>query len=199
MMLDITIRTASSGLRSLDDVMRHLYDEFYKKGKNYTPADYQKVSEVMAGRSLDDFFSKYVRGEAEIDYGSIVAGIGLTLDAAKASATAAYIGADLAEEGGRLTIRSVRVGTPAYDQGLNTGDQIVAVDGYRASQNFLQTYIGEKKPGDKIRLSIFRFDKLRDLEFVLGTSTREVFTFNPVASPTDEQKRLYRGYLGAEL
>lgn len=199
MMLDITIRTASKGARSLDDVIRHLYDEFSKKGKNYTPADYQKVSEMMAGRSLEDFFSKYVRGEAEIDYNSIVAGLGLTLDSTKSSETGAYIGADLAEEGGRLTIRTVRVGTPAYDQGLNTGDQIVAVDGYRASQTFLQTYIGERKPGDKIKLSIFRFDKLRDVEFVLGTNTREEFSFKPVASPTDEQKRLYRGYLGSDL
>jgi predicted metalloprotease with PDZ domain len=199
MMLDITIRTASKGTRSLDDVMRHLYDEFSKKGKNYTPADYQKVSEMMAGRSLEDFFSKYVRGEAEIDYSGIVAGIGLTLDASKSSETDAYIGADLAEDGGRLTIRTVRAGTPAYDQGLNTGDQIVAVDGYRASQTFLQTYIGERKPGDKIKLSIFRFDKLRDVDFVLGSNTREEFTFKPVASPSDQQKRLYRQYLGADL
>ncbi len=199
MMLDITIRTASKGTRSLDDVIRHLYDEFSKKGKNYTPADYQKVSEMMAGQSLDDFFSKYVRGEAEIDYSSIVAGLGLTLEATKPSETAAYIGAELAEDAGRLTIRTVRAGTPAYDQGLNTGDQIVAVDGYRASQTFLQTYIGEKKPGDKITLSIFRFDKLRDVEFLLGTSTREEFTFKPVATPSDEQKRLYRGYLGSDL
>lgn len=199
MMLDITIRTASKGARSLDDVMRHLYDEFSKKGKNFTPADYQKVSEMMAGRSLEDFFSKYVRGEAEIDYSSIVAGIGLTLEATKSSESAAYIGADLAEESGRLTIRTVRAGTPAYDQGLNTGDQIVAVDGYRASQTFLQTYIGERKPGDKVKLSIFRFDKMRDVEFVLGANTREEFTFKPVASPTDEQKRLYRGYLGFDL
>jgi Predicted protease with the C-terminal PDZ domain len=199
MLLDITIRTSSKGARSLDDVMRHLYDEFSKKGKNYSPADYQKVSEMMAGRSLDDFFSKYVRGETEIDYSAIAAGIGLTMEAVKPSASAAYIGADMAEEAGRLTIRTVRSGTPAYDQGLNTGDQIVAVDGYRASQTFLQTYIGEKKPGDKIKLSVFRFDKLREFEFTLGANMREEFTFKPVASPTDEQKRLYREYLGSDL
>ena len=60
MMLDITIRASSGGSKSLDDVMRYLYTEFYKKGKNYTPADYQKIAETMAGKSLDDFFSKYV-------------------------------------------------------------------------------------------------------------------------------------------
>jgi predicted metalloprotease with PDZ domain len=199
MMLDITIRTASKGAKSLDDVMRHLYDEFAKKGKNYTPADYQKVSEMMAGRSLDDFFSKYVRGEGEIDFNEIVGGIGLKLDASQANRGKAYIGADTAEESGRLTIRSVPAGTPAYDQGLNSGDQIVAIDGYRVSQQFLQSYIGEKKPGDTIRLSIFRFDKLREVPFTLGTSARADYSFSPVESPNDAQKALYRGYFNSEL
>ena len=57
-------RRSSGGKKSLDDVMRYLYNEYFKKGRNYTPQDYQKAAELMAGRSLDDFFSKYVRGVA---------------------------------------------------------------------------------------------------------------------------------------
>src|SRR4030095_11582954 len=121
----VTIRTASGGAKSLDDVLRHLYNEFYKKNRNYTPADFQKAAELAAGRSLDDFFSKYVRGEAEIDYSGILKGIGLQMKAEEADRSKAYIGADLAEEAGRLTIRSIAANTPAYEQGLNTGDQIV--------------------------------------------------------------------------
>jgi predicted metalloprotease with PDZ domain len=199
MMLDITIRTSSGGKKSLDDVLRHLYDEFYKKGRNYTPEDYQKTAEMMAGRSLDDFFSKYVRGTADIDYNEIVGGLGLRLIAKETNAGKAYIGADLAEDAGRLTIRSLSAGTPAYDQGLNTGDQIVAVDGYRASQNFLQSYIAERKPGDKIRLTLFRFDKLRDVDFSLGANTRREYSFEPAEKPSGTQKRLYADYLRAEL
>ena len=45
MMLDITIRTSSGGAKSLDDVMRYLYNEYYKKGRNYTPQDFQKAAE----------------------------------------------------------------------------------------------------------------------------------------------------------
>lgn len=199
MMLDITIRTDSGGAKSLDDVMRYLYTELYKKGKNYTPADVQKISEMMAGKSLDDFFSKYVRGTTEIDYDGIVAGIGLTMKVTEPDADNSYIGADFTENGGVMTVRSIPAGTPAYDQGLNTGDQIVAVDGYRANQNFLTSYIGERKPGDKVRLSIFRLDKLRDVDFILGASTRKDYSFAPVTAPTDEQKKLYNGYLNANL
>lgn len=199
MMLDVTIRTASGGARSLDDVMRYLYAEFAKKGKNYSPEDFQKVSEMMAGKPLDDFFAKYVRGTAEIDYGSIMSGIGVSLETSEPNKGRSYIGADLSEANGQLTIRSIPAGTPAYDQGLNTGDQIVAVDGYRASQNFLQSYIGERKPGDKIKLTIFRFDTLREITFTLGSNSRTDHSFTAVESPTEEQKKLYKQYLNAEL
>lgn len=199
MMLDVTIRTASGGAKSLDDVMLYLYNEFYKKNRNYTPADFQKAAELAAGRSLDDFFSKYVRSEAEIDYNDIMKGVGLQLSATEPDKTKAYLGADLGEEGGRLTIRSIPANTPAYDQGLNTGDQIVAIDDYRASNSFLQSYLGERKPNDTVKLTIFRFDKLRDVTFKLGTNMRASYSFKPVEQPTDEQRRLYREYMKAEL
>ena len=199
MLLDITIRNASGGGKSLDDVMRYLYTEHYKKGKNYTPADYQRVSEMMAGKSLDDFFAKYVRGTADIDVDSIVNGIGLHFKATNDNSKKAYIGADLIEANGVLSIRSVPANTPAYEQGLNSGDQIVAVDGYRASQAFLQSYIGERKPGDKIKLTIFRLDALKEITFTLGANTRKDYAFDPLAEPTTEQTRLLKQYLNADL
>jgi predicted metalloprotease with PDZ domain len=199
MMLDITIRTASGGARSYDDVLRYLYSEYFKKGKNYTPADFQKAAEIAAGRSLEDFFSRYVRGRADIDYNSILSGIGLRLAVEDPDAGEGYIGADLSDQGGQLTIRSIPADTPAYEQGLNTGDQIVAVDGFRANTSFLNSYIGERKPGDKIRLTLFRFDKLREVEFTLGAASRKHYGIVPVENPADEQKRLFRGYLNAEL
>jgi len=199
MMLDIAIRTASGGAKSYDDVLRYLFTEYFKKGKNYTPEDFQKAAELAAGKSLDDFFSKYVRGRADIDYNSILSGIGLQLNVRDADPGKAYIGADMSEDGGRLSIRSVPVGTPAYEQGLNTGDQIIAVDGFRASIAFLDNYISERKSGDKIKLTLFRFDKLRDMTFTLGADPRKDYSIVPVDAPSDEQKRLYHAYLNGEI
>ena len=199
-LLDTKIRTESKGTKSLDDVMRYLYNNFYKKNKNYAPADFQKTAEMMAGTSLDDFFAKYVRGTEEIDYNSILAGIGLQLknDADK-TRQQAYLGANLSETDGLLTVRSLPAGTPAYDAGLNTGDQIVAIDGTRASQNFLQSYLNTKKSGDKIKLTVFRFDELRELTVTLGTQPPQNYEIVPLENPTAEQKRLYQDYLGAGL
>ncbi len=196
MMLDITIRSASGGVKSLDDVMLYLHDEFYKKDKNFTSEDFQKAAELIAGKSLNDFFSNYVRGKTEIDYDSIVGSVGLKMTSRQENLGNAYIGANLAEENGRLIIRSIPAGTPAYEQGLNTSDQIVAVDGYRASQSFLQSYINERKPGDTVKLSIFRFDKMREIDFKLGSDTRKEYSLVPMPDASDEQKRLYNQYLG---
>lgn len=199
MMLDITIRTASKGAKSLDDVLRTLYNDYFKKGKNYTPQDLQKAAEQAAGRSLDDFFSKYVRGEAELDYNQILSGIGLQLKETGGTRTRSYIGANLADDNGRLMVRSVPAGTPAYEQGLNSGDQILAVDGYRASQNMLQNYVSDRKPGDKIRLTIFRFDKMRDIEFTLGNDPRREYSIVKSDNAGDKERALYRAYMNAEL
>ena len=197
-LLDIEIRSSSKGAKSLDDVMRYLYNEFYKKNKNYTPEDYQKASEMMAGKSLDLFFAKYVRGRDEIDYDAILNGIGLQLKNNKGREIS-YLGATLRQDGERLTITNVPKDTPAYDQGLNANDQIIAIDGIRANQTFLQTYLGEKKVGEKVKLTFFRFDELREIEIILGGRARAVYLIVSAETPTDEQKMIYKNYLGAEL
>lgn len=198
-LLDIEIRAASNGAKSLDDVMRYLYNEFYKKNKNYTPEDYQKIAEMMAGKSLNDFFEKYVRGTEEINYDEILNKIGLKLTTGEKGEKTAFLGGNLSETDGKLMVRSVPADTPAYQQGLNTDDQIVAIDGNRASQSFLNTYIGDKKPGDKVKLTIFRFDELRELEITLGGRAKQSYAIVPVENPTEDQKRLYKDYLLADL
>jgi predicted metalloprotease with PDZ domain len=198
-LLDLEIRRASGGAKSLDDVMRYLYNEFAKKNKNFTPEDYQKTSELVAGKSLNDFFSKYVRGRDEIDYNATLSAIGLQLSTGASRREAAYLGATLAQVGERLNITALPVNTPAYEQGLNANDQIVAVDGNRASQTFLQSYLAEKRPGDKIKLTVFRFDEMRDIEITLGGRAPQNYEIVAVANPTDEQKRLYQSYFGTEL
>lgn len=197
-LLDLEIRGASKGAKSLDDVMRQLYDEFAKKGRNFTPEDYQKVSELMAGKSLEDFFAKYVRGRAELDYDASLSTVGLHLKNSKGRETA-YLGANTRQDGDRLVITSVPKDTPAYDQGLNANDQIVAIDGARANTNFLQAYLAEKKAGETVKISVFRFDMLREFDIILGARARPAFQILPVDAPTDEQKSLYLAFLGSEL
>ena len=198
-LLDLAIRQASNGAKSLDDVMRLLYTDFYKKNKNYTPEDFQKAAETAAGKSLNDFFAKYVRGREDIDYNSVFNSFGLQLATGESNVQAAYLGATLRQENDRLIVASLPKQTPAYEQGLNANDQIIAVDGNRASQTFLASYLSEKRPNDKIKLTVFRFDEMREIEITLGGRAAQNFQIVPLENPTDDQKRLYNQYFGTEL
>jgi predicted metalloprotease with PDZ domain len=182
--------------------MRYLYAEFFKKNRNYTPADFQRASELAAGAGLEQFFAKYVRGREELDYDSALTVAGLRLDksamADGSKATEkAYLGADLIQEGERLLVKKVFAGTPAYEQGVNAGDQIVALNNMRANKEFAEARLAEKRPGDLLTLTIFRADDLSTLLVKLGGRMDSVYRIVPLENPGNEQRRVYQSWLGA--
>jgi predicted metalloprotease with PDZ domain len=200
LLLDLEIRKRSQNKKSLDDVMRYLYAEFFKKNRNYTPEDFQKACELMAGTSLDEFFTKYVRGTEELNYDESLGAAGLHLDTTGETSSVkpveiAYLGADLVQEGDRLMVRRVTEGSPAYEQGLNTGDQILALNNVRATKEFFDARIAEKKPGDPISLTIFRSDDLSTLVMRLGGQLNVTYKIVKVAKPTPLQQQIYESWL----
>lgn len=204
LLLDLEIRKLSKNSKSLDDVMRHLYTEFFKQNRNYTPADFQRISEQMGGAGMDEFFSRYVRGRDELDYNRGLSVAGLQLDTSEAVELAkaqekAYLGADLNQEADRLLVTRVYAGSPAYEQGLNSGDQIVALDNMRVSKDFFDARLAEKRPGQLAILTIFRFDDLSSLPIKLGSSSDAIYRIVAVTNPTGEQQRVYQSWLSAPL
>jgi len=199
LLLDLEIRKRSNNAKSLDDVMRYLYAEFFKKNRNYTPADFQKACELMAGSSLDDFFNRYVRATEELDYNAALEAAGLRLDTTGPSDSPiekVTFGAELGQEGERLVVRRVNAGSPAYEQGLNAGDEIVALDNMRVTRDFFNARLAEKKPGDLITLTIFRFDDLSTLLIKLGERREGTYRIVPLPAQTEAQKRVYKSWLG---
>jgi predicted metalloprotease with PDZ domain len=204
LLLDLEIRKRSNNAKSLDDVMRYLYAEFFKKNRNYGPADFQTVCELMAGSSLEDFFNKFVRGKEELNYNAALEAAGLRLDmnappVAGAAVERVSFGADLAEEGERLMVRRVYAGSPAYEQGLNAGDQIVALDNMRVTKDFFNARMAEKRPGDLVNLTIFRFDDLSTLLIKLGERHEGTYRLVSLPNPTPAQKRVYSNWIGSEF
>jgi predicted metalloprotease with PDZ domain len=203
LLLDLEIRRRSDGRRSLDDVMRRLYAEFGKRDRNYTPADFQRAAEQEAGASLEEFFRRYVRGREELDYDAALDAAGLRLDTTGAGASGgparegAWLGATLVQEGDVLSVRNVPADTPAYEQGLAAFDQIVAVDGFRATREFLGARLREKRPGDTLSLTVFRADELRKFDIKLGGRVEAAYRIVPVRNPTERQTRVYQSWLAA--
>ncbi len=205
LLLDLEIRRRTDNRKSLDEVMRYLYVDFFQKGRNYTPADFQKACEQMAGASLEQFFARYVRGKDDLvpAYDEILAGAGLRLEQGgraigQADASVpkkAFLGADLDQQGDHLMVTSVRSGTPAYEQGVNAKDEIVALDGARVTKDTFESMIAAKRPGDKVRLTVFRFDDLRNFDIRLGSRVDGSYRIVPLAEATELQKKIYQAWM----
>ncbi len=163
--------------------------------QTHSPADFQKTCELMAGSNLEQFFARYVRGREELDYAAAFIAAGLRLDrtgpidVAGSTKHRGWLGAELNQQDERLIVSRVLAGSPAYEQGLNANDQIVALDGVRVNKEMFETMLTARRPGDVIRLTIFRFDDLRTLEIRLGDHMEVLFRILTLSQLTDEQRQ----------
>ncbi|MDZ7936575.1 MAG: hypothetical protein U5M51_16770 [Emticicia sp.] len=65
--LNLAIIQNTQGKKNLDDVMKMLYQEYYKKqGRGFTDEEFQKTVEAISGKSMNDFFQKYIFGTETI-------------------------------------------------------------------------------------------------------------------------------------
>lgn len=79
LVMDLAIRRATKSRHSLDDVMRLLYDRYYKKEqRGFTDAEFQQTCEEVAGESLTKEF-EYVTTTKEFDYAVYLKEAGLEL------------------------------------------------------------------------------------------------------------------------
>jgi predicted metalloprotease with PDZ domain len=79
LILDFAIRNATGNRKSLDDVMRFLYWEYYKKqNRGFTDAEVQQACEMVAGISLSAEF-EYINTTKEIDYQKYLSYAGLQM------------------------------------------------------------------------------------------------------------------------
>ena len=68
LLLDLKIRQESGNKRSLDDVMRTLYKEYYQeKKRGFTDREFRAVCERIAGTKLEEIFT-YASTVKDIDY-----------------------------------------------------------------------------------------------------------------------------------
>jgi predicted metalloprotease with PDZ domain len=126
LMLDILIRDASDGKRSLDDVMRGLYRDAYKAGKGFTGEQWWKAVESAAsGKSFADFNTRYIDGREPYPWQSVLplAGLQLLADSARIPVLGVTMGQD--DNGMRIT--AVAPGSTAEQAGVQPGDDLVSV------------------------------------------------------------------------
>lgn len=127
LILDLKIRSRSDHQRSLDDVMRLMWQRFGKDQTGYTYYDYQNTCEEVYGASLQNYFKNYVSGTSplEKELKELLPQFGLSFNVKPADKPEEKIyGLKLAEQEGRYFIDAIAVNSPA-EQVLSLKDEVL--------------------------------------------------------------------------
>ena len=192
-LLDARIRKATSGARSLDEVMREAFQKF-SGGRGFTPDEFRAVAEQVGGLNLAAFWDGAIAGTAELDYGEALETFGLRFTPVEAPRGdprgRAWLGAATRNDTGRLVVTQVRRGTPAFAAGLNVDDEILAMNGFRVRADQLATRLEQYKPGDTVALLVARRDQVVTLDTTFGAEPPRQWRLeiDPAAGGAERQR-----------
>ena len=79
--------------------------------------------------------------------------------------------------------------------GLNVNDEIIAVDGYRFTENFLQTIMMGKKLNDQLRIAVNRNGIIREITIIIQITDIVNIKLTPGKEISEQQKLFYRRWL----
>jgi predicted metalloprotease with PDZ domain len=176
--------------------MRALYQKYYKDLKRgFTEAEFQKETELIVGKKLDDFFQNYVQGTKTIAYNDYFDKAGLKLTNLNAGKADLGLGASIGNSGGKMTVTSVLRNAPAWKYGLNVNDEIVAIDGYRVGTD-ISPFINTKNMGDTLKLLISRDGLMHELNLQLEPYSTFNFKLDKQTKATEEQLAVLKKWLG---
>jgi predicted metalloprotease with PDZ domain len=170
--LDLTIRTETKGRKSLDDVMRTLWQrygrDFYEgEGIGVSEADVEALFDEVTGLKLKRFFERYVRGTEDLPLAKLLAPFGVEVTDKRKNAKPA-LGVRASREGNDCKMANVYEGGPAHKAGVSAGDILIALDGLRVTATNLDGILSRYRIGDEIKLHVFRRDELMTFKATLA-------------------------------
>lgn len=195
-LLDVEIRRASGGERSLDDALRAAWDRF--GGSNgdggFQRLEIRALLETVAGIDLDPFLELALETGEELDYGPALEWFGLRFQDPeeepdrRGELPAAWLGADTRVDDGRLVVVRVPRDTPAAEAGVSPEDEILAIDGFRVPPRDLETRLQALRPGRRSTLLVARRERLVELPVTFGEKPEETWKLEVDPAATTEQK-----------
>ncbi|MDX2012957.1 MAG: PDZ domain-containing protein [Myxococcaceae bacterium] len=207
-LLDLHLRRATNDAKSLDDLLRLLWARF--GDESGVPEDgVERLAEELAGPSIKAFFDHALRGTSELDY-SVFSHVGLEVRLRVRESAADKGGPpprkSSEKNGGGFVgilpkagaaIATVLEGSPAMAAGLYADDEVVALDGLKCDASQLVARCEDKKPGEVVKVTVFRRDKLHEVPLTLSPKPADGAWLARVDAPTEQQKASYKAWLGA--
>jgi predicted metalloprotease with PDZ domain len=199
LLIDLKLRRASGGRKTLDDVMRRLYEQYVvgpsKEGRGPIGVGYPedgvlKALNEVSGEDWKPFCSAYIGGVQELPFKDVMEAAGL------APTIAVIESPDLGVDLRGAVVINVPAGGEAEEAGVKQGDRIGAVNDVEVTRTNVREVLGKLKPGEEARLTMVRVDGKTDVTLKVKVRQRTVCKVRRAENPTDLQKRLLDSWLG---
>ena len=189
-LLDLEIRRVTEGKRSLDDVMRLLWQEYGTTGRGLEENGVERAVARIA--DVGDFFHRYVDGTDPLPYAQSFDAIGIAFSSSHRAPRRPFLGARLKVHDGAVIVESVIRGAAGMDAGLLPNDELVAIGGTRiANPAALEYVLRDATLGETVELVIARAGRVRSLSLIARPDPRP-----SIALRIDGGNELRRGWLG---
>ncbi|MFQ5640827.1 MAG: PDZ domain-containing protein [bacterium] len=199
MLLDLEIRQRTKNKKSLKNVMRYLNKNYARKKRGVPEDGLEKTVREIAGAGFEKIFSDYVYGTVEIDFNRFLAHAGLELITKQdEKGPRVSLGIDISDDEKETRIENVMPGSPAAEAGLDIEDVLLAIDGRRVHRKNLDLLLRQFAPGDTVRVTVFRRDKLNDFDVVLTEAHPHKYEIKEIEKPTKLQAAIRRSWLNEQ-
>lgn len=163
-LMDKEIRALTNNKKSLDDLHYLLYKEYANKESGYTSHDVKQLLKQLTGNDFSEFWHNYIEGIKEINFDSLLAFYGLQIEQKDKkddkNKPALSLGLKLKSDKGLSQITRVDFDGPAWKAGLATGDQLIAINGFRINNN-LDKHLENFEAGKSYDLTFFNQGQLK--------------------------------------
>ncbi|MDJ0660573.1 MAG: M61 family metallopeptidase [Crocosphaera sp.] len=196
LLLDLLIRAKHQNKRSLDNVLMQMWEQFGKSEIGFTPHQLQRVIESVADMDLQSFFNLYIDSTEELPFNKYLMPFGLQVKPSKESESIPYLGIRVQSENNKEIIKFVEKGSPAFIEGIDPEDELLAINGIRVTAEDLSQRLKDHQPNEIISVSVFHQDELRTLSVTLGQPQPSSYEIVQIENPSPLQQENLRGWLG---
>lgn len=205
MLLDLEIRSQTHGHKSLLDVMRFMYREFYQApaasyygpGRGFEEKDVVEALNSVTGSDFAPFFQRYVSGTEPLPYQETLAMAGLELRLQTPPDAAPSLGVAVQAESRGARIMEVMPGSAADRAGLSRDDLLIDVDDQSLATEDLPTRLKPYPVGAQVPINVERHGRRERITVTLDPPIRRLYSIVPLPSATPEQVALREAWLAA--
>lgn len=131
--------------------------------------------EKFSGQDLTDFYARYIDGTEVIPYSTYFMPLGI--EVSDVGGVKPVFGAAVSEDGGRVTVKSVRSGSSAEDAGISVNDEIISCMGYRVDKSMLEGIMNGLEIGEEAVLLVARDQIMQEVKVKITGTYKFQFIF----------------------